>query len=311
MVKILSKAFFVVKVISFLGLFCLTILFVGCTKTENKTVYESSEVKGNKAPNYNGVTVTQITAYINRSYIDLIGQEASSIELSQNLTLLQANPKDSLTKDQFIKSLENKRAYYKRFFELTSAKMIQGNDSADIVSQLKNSYYQLYLLTSGKRYEPVAVTYLNYNIYYLLKLSNSVDTLWKNQIDLPNYYALFINSWFYDEINMGSENFVKALYQNLYFRTPSAEELNQGKNLYDNKVGTLFQVSGSNKSDLIKIATSTTEFYQGYIIDAYLQFLQRKPTNIELSSKLNTFLIDKDYKKIRRILLTSKEYAGF
>jgi uncharacterized membrane protein len=84
MVKILSKAFFVVKVISFLGLFCLTILFVGCTKTENKTVYESTEVKGNKAPN-NGVTSSQITAYIDRSYIDLIGQEASSTELSQNL----------------------------------------------------------------------------------------------------------------------------------------------------------------------------------------------------------------------------------
>ena len=56
----------------------------------------------------------------------------------------------------------------------------------------------------------------------------------------------------YDEINMGTENFVVSIFQNFFHRYPTAAELYSASNMVDGNQSTIFNTNGSSKKDFIE-----------------------------------------------------------
>ncbi|MDZ7847129.1 MAG: hypothetical protein U5L96_10360 [Owenweeksia sp.] len=71
----------------------------------------------------------------------------------------------------------------------------------------------------------------------MLQIPGKLDS---NLIDHIELHRRIIDNPYYDDINMGTENFVVATYQNFLFRYPTGVELEEAKKMVDGFPGSLF-----------------------------------------------------------------------
>jgi hypothetical protein len=146
---------------------------------------------------------------------------------------------------------------------------------------------------------------------------NRLDTLKK---DLSNMYAgtmdyrgllsRMTNNYFYDQINMGSENFVISTYQNFLFRYPSTAELTAGKTMVDGNTSTSFLQVGKSKYDYITIFFKTDDYYEGQVRFIFKKYLFREPNSGEIYLYSNVYKTTNDYKELQKAVFSTNEYAG-
>lgn len=266
-------------------------------------------ITGNDPPPYSGVSDVQINSYINRFYIDLVGRAPTQDELNSNREYLENNQLNEAAKDTLIRQLMETKAYYDVLFSLTSADFINGTDSAAIAQEIK-------LVNLIYHFDSVAglvenFIYYQYELDRLYNLQHITDDFRNGTVTLNEYYAAFLNNYFYDMINMGSENFVKGSFSDLYRRSPSQSELISGTTIVDGNPAIIFQQDGNSKGDFITIATTTGEFYQGLVIKSYNQLLLRDATSQELAEGTVALQQSKNYPAFQKKLIKTAEYAGF
>lgn len=300
------KSYFLLVVICFLAF-----LNPGCKKnnTGPLIIHKDTIVTGNKIPPYSGVTNTILNNYINRLYIDLLGFEPQDAVLSSQALLLKNSNYSDSARLALVNSLMKTDAYLHRNWINLSAQLLNSVDSGDIEDQITLFGYLIKQYT--KTGEVLYVSYFTYENTKLRALLDATSDWAKGKIQLNDIYSRFINNYVYDQINMGSDNFVKACFQNLLNRQPTISELNSSVDMCDSKPTSLFLQNGSSKSDFINIITNSLEFYEGICVNNYLGYLLRKPSSIELNQAETILSKTKDLKSFQTKLLISKEYAGF
>lgn len=289
-----------------LPLLCLTL---SCTKKQETTSYQDVTVKGNNPPAGNGVTEIQIQTYVNRLCIDLLGRIPLTAELNANVTLLKANPFSDSARLVVIKKLYNANDYYKRFFQLTSARILNATDSSTIADEI--ALYQSQLAIYKQEGDLFTSNLIQIELQKLTDLQSAYADYEAQKINVNGFMARMINNYFFDQINMGSENFVKASFEGLLFREPTSSELSRGINIVDGKSDQVLLADGTSKGDFVKIITSSQEFNQGIIIEAYTRFLLRKPTSAEIAQGMQSLTKNNNVQDLYSSLLKTKEYAGF
>ncbi|MFM2226340.1 MAG: hypothetical protein RJA07_2542 [Bacteroidota bacterium] len=291
-------------------LFLAILILISCKKTTHESVHQNHIITGNLLPYYNGVSTIKIQSYINKVYVDLLGREANSIELhNATMILINSNLSDG-SRDTMVANLINTKDFYVQLFLKTSGNMLNSTGKQDVLDQI-NFYNYLYQFNL-QNHDTVSANGLLVENDKLIKLSTADSLLKINAIDINEFYRRFIFNYFYDEINMGAENYVKASFENLYYRLPTTAELTQSEAMINGLTnGTLFLQSGSSKGDFAYIATHCNAFYEGLITTAYANYLLRKPTDIELNTNLTTLSASKNYTALIKSILKSKEYAGF
>ena len=101
---------------SFLPLFFLIVSMFGCKKTERKIEHENYIVEGaNQIPPYRGVTSLQISNYVNKMNIDLLGVEAEDEQLNLDVSFLKENDLSEDSRTTIIARLQLSSSYYNRF----------------------------------------------------------------------------------------------------------------------------------------------------------------------------------------------------
>jgi hypothetical protein len=145
----------------------------------------------------------------------------------------------------------------------------------------------------------------------MYKLKSAAEDLKNGTIGINAFYFRFLNNYFYDQVNMGTENFVKGSFDDLFRRAPNTAELDAGIKMVDNQSSTLFLQSGSNKGDYMNIVSQTDAFYEGLVRKYYQQFLLRNATSQEIYSGINLIKPAGDFKSLQKQILISQEYAGF
>lgn len=272
-----------------------------------QTIHTDTIIAGNQPPNYTGVPTSQIQLYVNKLYIDLLGREPSAAELNLHTNALIAQELSDASRAAIATTLMNDTAYYIRLFEQTAADFINGVGAVQIQEQYDLYDYIAYLDSLNGT--------TNYFIYYEMERLDSLAwatvELMNGALSLNHYYVRFMDNFFYDEVNMGSENFVKGAFDDLLLRAPTASELLNGVMMVDNQPSTLLLMDGVNKADFMRIVTECDGFYEGYVRKMYLQFLLREPNSQEVSEAVALFKPTGDFKAMQRKLLTSEEYAGF
>ncbi len=266
-------------------------------------------ITGNEPPPYNGISELQIKLYINKLYVDLIGRQPTTLELDDHFTYLKSNNLSANSRDLIADQLLTNSDFYNRLFDLTSADMTNGIDTVDINDEITQFYTFIY-------YDSINGYTQNLPYYYaeLLRFNNlntCVDDLKNGSISIREFYRRFLDNYFYDQVNMGTENFVKGSFDDLFLRAPTTSELQYAGSMVDGASTTLFDQSGTSKGDYEIIMVNSPEFIEGFIRKCYLQYLLRNPTSGEMGLETQLLNTSLDWKTMIKKLVSTDEYAGF
>lgn len=299
--------------LSLTNTFSLGIIFLlfltSCTKEIEREVYEDLIVKGNKIPEYKGVTSLEVKNYINKLKVDILGEQPTEQEFEQWITFLIQEELSDSSRTVMVQYFMDQPDYYDRYFEWNSAYMLESVDYNKIDEDI--GLYEYVIEQQLLNEDTLTAQLLEKEKIKMALLRSASDDLKTESITISEFYTRMINNVFYDEINMGTENFVIATFENLAIRRPTNFELQSCKNMVDGDPAVLFNQSGNGKDDFMDIFTHSSAFYQGLIHIQFDFLLNRKAGPKEMAAILPLFESSQDIKFVQLNILISDDYAGF
>jgi hypothetical protein len=288
-----------------------SLFFTACTEKEtiNQIDHTNVIIDDNTAPPYSEVTTVQIQNYINKMYIDLIGREPLQQELEDDTNLLKNNNLSQESRIQVLNQLMSNPLYFDRFFDVYSAAYLNGIGEQEILGQIYLYVSQQELAEQAGNY--ALAQYYQIEIDKLDNLLTSRNDYESNEITITEFMQRFCYNYFYDEINMGSENFVLSCFENFLKRFPTESEKAAGITMVDGFSSQLLLRDGNTKKDFVEIITTNPGFYEGLTIDIYQQLLARNPDSEEMNDATLNLSENTNYQSIQQKVIVSSEYAGF
>lgn len=292
---------------SLTALFGIAVMLLASCK--EGPLHEDVVIGGNTPPPYDGVPSVIVNNYINNLYIDLLGRGPTQSELAEAQLRLYDGELEDPARVELIELLQSSYDFGKNFDVLTKAKFINGVDSLEIVDEI-----YIYDVTIGN----LLTLGDTLNAFFFERIRDDLDKirvsgwqLWNGECSIEEFYRRHIMNPFYDEVNMGSENYVLSVFENLYAREPTSEELEQGILMVDGVGGFLFLQDGNSKREFADIAVNSASFWEGLVVNLYLSLLARQPDSQELVDLTTQLLDGVDFRVIQQEIMKSEEYAGF
>jgi hypothetical protein len=287
----------------------------GCKKSENITV------DGNIPPDYKSVPTIKVENYVNRLFIDLLGREATNAERIARTQYLRDNELSIESRETIIAELQHdttyhvgdssyRHAYCQRIYDISKARFLEGASDPDIGQFIGNLEFAIAIyrlegdsvgvfsaMAEKAKYEDVLLSKRRLRI---------------GEITYAEMASAMIDNSIYDQINMGSFNFVNAAFDDLYTRTPTNEEFTRSYDVIDkNLPRDIFGMSASNKKEFLLAMTTTSEFYEAQIRWIYYVLLQRDATSQEVINLFDNYAKTKDMSTVQLQILKTDEYAQF
>jgi len=275
------------------------LLFTACEKDD--TIY----IEGNQAPP--DKTIENITKenYINKLYISILGRQATNSEFDTGLLIINKNNLSLANREELVDSVLTDEAYFHNEYRIIRNDVINGVDTSEITLQI--SIIEQTIAGTNDQ------DYINLLSYYLAKLylmEDIIPDLTSENINFINVQKRCVFNHFYDDINMGTENFVVSMFQNFFLRYPTTAELETGSDMVDGIQTILFFKIGQTKEDFIDHLLANNEYFEGQIRLTYLRFLFREPTAEEIALIATLYKNDLNFKAMQKRILTTDEYVG-
>jgi hypothetical protein len=258
-------------------------------------------IEGNTPPQEQLVTSAMKLNYINKLYITLLGRKATATEVDAGLITLG----DKALQAQRALLINNLTAHPEAAFQLYEVArndFLDGVDTATIQREYQFILAQLNLATGTYR------EYLLLEQKRLSRLRSVPYGLLADTISMAEMHRRIVDNAFYDEINMGTENFVVASFQNFLFRYPTQVELREASNMIGGVAGYLFFTNGSSKADFLQLFFSSDDYLEGQVIDLYKKYLFRNPASSEMVSMTLAYSQHGDYAALQTQILASDAY---
>ena len=280
-------------------LFLFSILIIAsCSKVEEVVV------NGNIIPPDTTIENTTIDNYINKLYISTIGREPTTIEFDADFEILRAANLNQQSREVVIASILSKTEYYNNLFKLESANILNGVDTNMINERV---YIYKILLTTVTGIDTI---YVNYELERMEEFQQALPELNAGVITNTELYKLMINNSFFDEINMGTENFVIAMFQHFLLRYPTQAEVENASDMVNEGNATIFFETGNGKDDFINIFFASDEYYTGQTNILFNRYLFRNPTSEESVNYSLDYINTGDYKLLQKRILSTNEFIG-
>ena len=282
---------------------------------------EDNIIPNNNAPYYGEIPTLLLENYVNRCYIDLLGREPLDDEMILDVQFLRDNEVTIESRDGLLYKLQfdtsyiegdssYNQAYFHRFYDLVKVRLIEGASNSYISSENANWLFE---------YQKDSIAGNMINAYKRLLEYNKLNDILKSEnqyrngvLSVVELHRRMIYNSIYDDINMNTFNYINAVFDNLLFRYPTNYEFNECMMMIDdNSTQLLMGSSGNCKLDVASIICNSDEFYEGLVNWTYITFLGREATTQERDQLMNDLIINSDYQKIQRIILSSDEYAHF
>ncbi len=299
MIKLTLDVFVKPRMIKVLIIFFVFSTTLGCTK------YEVQSKTDNNPPADNTITEERKVSYINRLYITLIGAKPNHQQLEDALNTLSTDPHDVVVRKSLVADVIASSGYYSKLWEDARGDLLDGVDTVTIQNEYNQAVVN-YNNTTGNSKQ-----YWYDQMMRLQPLIHISQELASGALDMPTMHRRAINNPIYDDINMGTENFVVSVFQNFFFRYPTNAELAQSKKMVDGQQAVLFLQSGDTKSDFMDIIFSSSDYVEGQVIYVYQKYLFRNPSSQELSTLTQVYQDQGDYKALQSEILASDEYLFF
>ncbi|MBK7965463.1 MAG: hypothetical protein IPK10_09350 [Bacteroidetes bacterium] len=198
-----------------IGVLFLAVFFISsCTKTELETI------PGNQAPPDTTIESNVYDDYVNKTYILVLGREPSLLEFQKAVDSLKEHGLDVASRYRFLNTVFSLSDYKWRQVEKWRIQLLGSVDSSDVINQM--AIFDFFLNDS---------TYIT--VWPALQLEKDrLDTLYNstydyvaNTISIRQLQSHMLNNYFYDQINMGGDNFVLSSFQHFLDRNPTLSEL--------------------------------------------------------------------------------------
>ena len=282
---------------------------------------EDNIIPDNNAPYYGEISTLLLENYVNRCYIDLLGREPLDDEMISDVQFLRDNEVTIESRDDLLHKLQYdttfvegdssyNQAYFHRFYDLVKVRLIEGASDSYINEQNAN---WLLIYTNDSLSGNMITAYKRLLEYNKLNDILKSEKQYRNgSISIIELHRRMIYNSIYDNINMNTFNYINAVFDNLLFRFPTNYEFNECMLMIDdNSTQILMGSSGNCKLDVATIICNSDEFYEGLVNWSYITFLGREATSTERDKLMNDLIINSDYQKVQRSIMSSDEYAHF
>ena len=274
----------------------VVITFSSCTKEETVT--------DNVAPPDLTIEDVTISNYVNRVYISVLGREPDSNEKNSGFSLLRSTNLSSVSRSSFLDAIFTRPDYKGHLYDLARIDLLNNLDTQEIHNQLLTDSFALTIFTDTN-----IIIALHDQINHLELLREVPHDLQNSSIDATVMFRRCVYNYFYDQINMGTENFVKAVFLSFLLRSPTAYELSQSEQMIDNgQAAILFLQSGQSKNDFLNIFFSSSDYAEGIVLNLYQRYLNRTPTSVEMSDETHVFQLAHNYQQVQKDILSKNEY---
>ncbi len=270
-----------------------------CSKTEDV------KITGNVPPPDHTIDSSTINIYVNKAYINLLGREPVESEKGAALAILRQNNFSVGDRKQFVATLFSRQEYIRNLYNVANNEYLRNLDSLEIEQQI----FVFNNLLGQPQYAPFFDA-LHFELNRLDTLKRTLSNMYVGAMDYRAMLSRMTNNYFYDQINMGSENFVVSTYQNFLFRYPSDGELLAGKTMVDGNTSTVFFKQGKSRYDYINIFFETDDYYEGQVRFIFKKYLFREPSSAEIYLYTNLYKNSNDYKQLQKEVFSLDEYAG-
>jgi hypothetical protein len=274
------------------------LIISSCTKIEDVIVGD------NTLPPDNTIENTTIETYINKLYISTIGREPIETEFITAFSTLREADISQESREIIIDGILNKDEYPGNLFKLESEHLLLGLDTADI-------NLNIYVLTGLRDMaQGLELLYFEDALERMLKLQEVLPGLGDGTISNMEMHKRMVNNNMYDEINMGTENFVISMFQSFMQRYPTTSELENGKLMVNDNNSSVFFIPGNGKEDFINIFIESDEYFTGQTNILFNRYLFRDPTSEESINYSLDYINSQDYKLLQRRILSTNEFIG-
>lgn len=263
--------------------------------------YEIQTIDGNQPPEEQVVTTDMKESYVNRSYITLLGRKADPQEFTSSVQMLGQNA-NQIARETLIDSIASKPEYTQQLYAIARADYLESLDTAVINSDYQQAVDALSTAMGNSR------EYWLDRVERIGALTRIPEELDGNLIDIIEVHKRVVNNPYYDNINMGTENFVVATFQHFVFRYPTNVELSECSSMVDGFPASLFFQAGSSKEDFLEIFFGSDDYFEGQVINLYRKYLFRTPDNIELLPAMTAYQQNLEYLVLQKQILASDEY---
>ncbi len=244
-------------------------------------------------------------SYVNKLYIGLLGRKPNEQELQQALAILGRDNAAVSDREEVLELIFQFPGFIQRMYDIGRAEMLANLDTADIS-------FQIYIFNEAKKdpqYEPF-LPLIEQELNKLVLLKRLPADLLAGRIGRMEMHRRMAFNYFYDEINMGSQNFVLSLFEYFLGRYPTASEEETAITIVDGFGGILFGKEGNSKADFLEIFFSSTDYYEGQVIDVYNDFLLREPVSTEMVEAVLVYKQNDDYGEMLKTILSKDEVLG-
>ncbi|MBS1637686.1 MAG: hypothetical protein JST26_17355 [Bacteroidetes bacterium] len=278
----------------------ILVVLASCKKTEEVIV------PNNTAPPDNTISNESIESYYNRLYITLLGRKPTPTEADSVKTLLTAAQLSLSSRQNLIQGLQNKPEYLASLYTIARADLLNALDTSQITLFIAIFNQQI----AVPSYSNVAAL-LQVEVNRLVALRNIPADLANHSLTPEGMERRCIDNYFYDQLNMGTENFVVSSFQHFLLRYPSAEELSNGKLMVDGFASNLFYQSGTTKNDYMNIFFASDNFKEGTARELYKRYLFKEPSTTRLYDLTQYYKQHPNYQDLQREILSSDEYTFY
>jgi len=275
------------------------LMFSACKKTEQVII------AGNKAPPDPTIENVVKETYVNKLYISLLGRKADSLEFQQGLTILDQNNLSASDRNELIDKILIEDEYWDRQFQLALDELLEGADTSDIQLQIL-----IYDIIISMQNDSDIIAYLQAAQVKLNLLLDVTDELKAGTLTEVGMHRRCVDNVIYDDINMGTENFIVSMFENFLFRYPTVDELDKASVMVDGFASIIFLEVGESKDDFINIFLSSNEYYEGQVRNLFIRYLFREPTVDEMSTEGTKYRNTGDYSQLQKNILALDEYVG-
>jgi len=286
----LLKVVFKFVFLSFLLIAC------ACSKEELNTI------GGNTAPIDSTISNNTKINYINKIYIKLLDRKADSTEFNSALSLLNENPGSQSKRKGVLNLVIANSEYSHVLWKNIRGLLLDGHDTTDINS-VYNDLKDEWSTATGASKEA-----LEYEWKRMEFILDGAEKLSSETMTWEELQEAACNNYIYDDINMGSENFVVSVFQSLLNRYPTIEELESSKDMINGRSAVLFLQPGSTKDDFLDIFFSTRSYYEGQVALLFNDNIFRSPTSSELILYTNYYIENDNYESLLLEILSSPVY---
>lgn len=240
-----------------------------------------------------GLTISksQNCEYLNDIAVKSISKRFTNNDLNKIKACNDKGLHDTIAiKTEFVHYITNHPDFIEQIVLLMRFRILKGTTFTDVYRQIESFDVLQLVLPLAMDDEEEKTMYRNeanrlYQVYQL------TDNLKNDSISLEEMYQVLFDNFFYDNQNMGEDNFITSTFQYSMGRNPTDLEIMASKKMLKEEESILFYQKGDSKEDYLNIITSNNNFYEYQVKYWYYYFMLENPDNAIIYDILNNIKV--------------------